>query len=175
MKKTKKGAKRIEVMETIMNSLKSDDIYNVLNYQNMNESQIKQYMHQPLLSKLAEVFEKQGIKHGYETAKRSLLWEGNKQTVVNNVTLFGVQHRPDFVLKMKDYSIAIEIKRGTNGSSIREGIGQSIVYSNCYDYVVYLFIDTSYSKQILNSLGGKKESCIIDELWKNHNIMFDIV
>ena len=46
---TRKTENRVEVIKTIMSSLKSDELYNVLNYQKMSEQQIKQYMHQPLL------------------------------------------------------------------------------------------------------------------------------
>lgn len=78
---------------------------------------------------------------------------------------------------MDDYDIAIEIKCGSNGSSIREGLGQSLCYSNCYDYVVYLFIDTSSDKHIRDSLSltDGKELSIVDELWANHNVLFSVV
>ena len=170
-----KGKNRIEVLETIMFTLKSDEIYDVLKYQEMSEQKIKQFMYQPLVRDLSKLFHSRGISKSDILAKHVVLWEGNKKTVVNNVVLFGVQHRPDFVVRLKDFTVAVEVKRGSNGQSIREGIGQSIVYSMRYDYVVYLFIDCTPDKKLKESLNEVDETWLLDELWKNHNVMFDIV
>ena len=55
-----------------------------------------------------------------------MLWEGDVNTTVNNFTFFGTQHRPDFVVKIDRLSVAVEVKKGETGSSLREGIGQSL-------------------------------------------------
>jgi len=43
-----------------------------------------------------------------------------------------VFHRPDMIVEFKDLNIAIEIKKVDNGSSIREGIGQCMIYSKYF-------------------------------------------
>ena len=86
----------------------------------------------------------------------------------------GANHRPDMAIN-DHISVAIEVKRGFNGASIREGIGQSMVYSTYYDFVVYLFIDTNKDKSIRKSLGNPPEQQFIKTLWDNHNIKFVVV
>jgi len=174
---SKKSSKRVKVIRQLLETMKSDDdIYSVIDYQRASEAKIKQFMYHPLLRTLAKCIEDLGYrKDCIQKAKNILLWESNKKTTVNNFQLFGVQHRPDFVIKMDDYSIAVEVKRGANGSSIRDGIGQAVCYGKCYDYVVYLFIDTSSDKRIRNSIKQEVEASIIEELWHNHNVLFDVV
>ena len=86
----------------------------------------------------------------------------------------GANHRPDMAIN-NHISVAIEVKRGDNGASIREGIGQSIVYSTKYDFVVYLFIDINKNKCIKNSLGDPHEQQFIKMLWDRHNIKFIVI
>ncbi len=175
--KSKKSKKRINTLHRIMKALKSPEIYGVINYEQQNEDMIKQYLHQPLLEAVKDILIDRGIvlKNVVRTAKDCLLWESNRTQTLHNIKMFGVGHRPDFVVKFNDMDIAIEIKRGSTGSSIREGIGQSIVYSQMYDFVVYLYIDTSKNKVILNSMNNKIESNIVNGLWSQSNVMFDVV
>ena len=177
MKITKKSKKRLELLESIVNSLKQDDIYNVIDYKNQREDRVKQFIYPYLLNDLKRYYiNTRNIKEetAYRNAKKHLLWEGNKQTTVNNMMFFGVQHRPDMVIN-DDLNIAIEVKKGNIGSSIREGIGQSLVYSTLYDFVVYLFIDTSKDKRILNAMKSDKESSFVKKLWNEYNILFEVV
>ena len=160
-----------------MGALKSPEIYGVINYERQKEDMIKQYLHQPLLEAVKEILLDRGIvpKNAVKTAQKCLLWESNRTQTISNIKMFGVGHRPDFVVKFNDMNIAVEIKRGSTGSSIREGIGQSIVYSQMYDFVVYLYIDTSKNKVILNSMNDKTESNVVKSLWTQSNVMFDVV
>ena len=87
----------------------------------------------------------------------------------------GTQNRPDMVVELGDVRIAIEIKRGETGSDLRSGFGQSMVYATVYDFVLYLFIDTSKDKKILNSSTGGNEVDFVETIWKNWNIRFAIV
>jgi len=175
--RTKKSTKRINELNKIMLALKSPDIYGVINYERQKEDMIKQYLHQPLLSAVKDILIDRGIvvKNALNRAKECLLWESNRTQTIKNLKMFGVGHRPDFVVKFNDMSIAVEIKRGNNGSGIREGIGQSIVYSQMFDFVVYLYIDTSKNKVILNSMNNDIEDLVVRNLWVNSNIMFDVV
>jgi len=71
--------------------------------------------------------------------------------------------------------IAIEIKRGSDGKSIRDGVGQAMFYSQHFNFVVLLHVDTGKQKEILNSMGGEREKQLIQSLWKHHNIHLDVV
>ena len=88
------------MVDAILKSLKSDHIFRTLDYRSRSESYLKQYMHQPLQAALAELL--QELKPSLSeravqrNAKRSLYWEGDVTTTINNVQFLGVQHRPDF-------------------------------------------------------------------------------
>ena len=83
----------------------------------------------------------------------------------------------DMLIKddLSSIKIAIEIKKGDKGQAIREGIGQSIVYSEVIDFVSYLFVDTSDDKRILNSMELSRESKLAYSLWNNYNIWLGII
>jgi len=72
-------------------------------------------------------------------------------------------------------SIAVEVKKGKNGSAVRQGFGQCVIYSSKYDFIVFLFVDTSDDKRILNSMGSEKEENICKSIWHNYNAMFRVV
>ena len=108
-------------------------------------------------------------------AEESVLWESASNSTINYIHSFGVQHRPDFVVNIEDLKIAVELKRGEDGSAIREGIGQSVVYSTNYDFVVYLLIDISKDKKIKNSLKEASEEYITSSLWEKFNIKLIVV
>lgn len=177
MKKASKTEHRIMLLDSIMSVISNKEIYDTIDYKRKNEEYIKQFMYQPLLRKVAERYRDRGFS--YKTymrkAKNDLIWESNKQTTLHNMVLFGTQHRPDMELNVDGVSIAIEVKRGMVGSDIRQGIGQCIVYSAVYDFVVFLFIDTSDDKRILNSMKSDKERVLGESLWDNYNVMFGAV
>jgi len=89
--------------------------------------------------------------------------------------LFGTQHRPDMEVNINDITIAIEIKKGDTGTDVRSGLGQCLVYQTKYSFTLFLFIDTSSDKRILNSIKSDKEMGLINSLWDNYNVMFNIV
>lgn len=166
------------LLDEIVSTLKHPDIYNTIDYRHQKEDKIKQFLYPHLLDKVTELYKKDSKisdRKAKKNAKKSLLWEGNVKTTVSNRLFLGTQHRPDFVLEFKKLSIAIEIKRGSKGSSLRESIGQSHVYSNLYDFTISLFIDTSKDKKILNSSTSDEEKKFIKGLWKKNNVRFEIV
>ena len=61
------------------------------------------------------------------------------------------------------------------GSSLREGIGQSLVYASAFDFVVYLYVDISKDKKIRDAKNGTHEQALIQELWEDHNALFEVV
>jgi hypothetical protein len=61
------------------------------------------------------------------------------------------------------------------GSSLREGFGQSTIYSTEYDFVIYMFIDTTSNKIILQGSKSVAEQAYLKKLWDNFNIKFLVV
>ena len=178
---TSKSKRRIKIVESIASAISSNKIFDVIDYRNRNEDYIKQYMHQPLISELEALYEDLELSKSADReivkqkAKDCLLWEGDVTTTVNNFTVFGTQHRPDFVVKIDKLRVAVEVKKGETGHSLREGIGQSLVYSSEFDFVVYLYVDISKDKKIRDSMTGEREQELINDLWKRHNVLFQVV
>jgi len=177
MKQVSKSKKRISLLDMVSEAMTHDDIFHTINYRNKDEDSIKQFIYPHLVDALAEraVIEK-GISKEKAKAevKKNLKWEGNINTTVNHVLFMGTQNRPDMVLETDGLKIAIEFKKGNKGSSLRSGVGQSMVYATHYDFVIYLFIDISDDKRIANSIGSTIETEFINMLWKNFNIKFVI-
>jgi hypothetical protein len=139
-------------------------------------------MHQPLQRTMREICQRlsPGASEGTiaRKARAALLWEGDLTTTVNNVRFLGVQHRPDFVVRVGGIRTAVEVKRGETGSAVREGIGQALAYAGCgdYEFVVYLFIDTSRDKKVRESVVREPAArAFIESLWRNYNIRFSVV
>jgi len=177
MKQASKSKKRISLLDMVSEAMTHNDIFHTINYRNKNEDSIKQFIYPHLVDALAErMVEEKGISKdkAKEVVKKNLKWEGNVNTTVSHVLFMGTQNRPDMVLESDGLKIAIEFKKGDKGSSLRSGVGQSMVYATHYDFVIYLFIDTSNDKRIVNSIGGTNESAFIDTLWDNYNIKFVI-
>jgi hypothetical protein len=178
---TSKSKRRIKIVKSIASAISSNKIFDVIDYRNRNEDYIKQYMHQPLISELEALYEDLELSKSADKelvkqkAKNCLLWEGDVTTTVNNFTIFGTQHRPDFVVKIDKLRVAVEVKKGETGHSLREGIGQSLVYSSEFDFVVYLYVDISKDKKIRDSMTGEREQELINDLWKRHNVLFQVV
>lgn len=176
-----KSSKRLEIAQRIMNELKTPEVFNTVKYKEISEDKIKLAQYPHLLEEVAKMYEQlKGIisKNAKERARKALLWEGNKNTTINNVLFFGTYHRPDLVLEFDDnLRIAIEIKRGENGEAIRDGIGQAITYtaSGAFDFTVILFVDISKDGKILNSITSERESKFIEKLWNDNNVLFGVI
>jgi len=175
MKQKSKSQKRIELLDLVSESITQDDVFNVIDYRNKSEDQIKQFIYPHLVDDLAQyMVQEQGIDKAVakDKIKKSLKWEGNVNTTINHILFMGTQNRPDMILEINGLKIAMEFKRGDKGSDLRSGIGQSMVYSTHYDFVLYLFIDTSKDKRIVNARGGVNETEFVELLWNQFNIKF---
>lgn len=88
----KKTEKRIQIIDEIMAALRSKEVYGVIDSKSASEDKIKTYLHQILRKHLTKIFQD---VFGQETAlaekhaKKSLLWEGDKNTTINNVEFLG--------------------------------------------------------------------------------------
>jgi hypothetical protein len=173
-----KSVSRTKLLDSIVKALKSPEVYDTINYRKMNESRIKQFIYPYLLNTISQLYARQNNiseKTAKKKAKESLLWEGNVKTNISNNLFMGTSHRPDMIVEFNGIRIAIEVKRGCDGFNIREGIGQTLVYSNIFDFTICLFIDTTKDKRILNSSTSKEEKAFIKDLWKKHNVRFEVV
>ena len=175
MKQASKSQKRIELLDLVSEAITHDDIFGTIDYKKKNEDQIKQFIYPHLVDALTSyVMEDQGKdkETAKELVKKNLKWEGNVNTTVSHILFMGTQNRPDMILELNGLKIAIEFKRGHKGSDLRSGIGQSLIYSTHYDFVMYLFVDTSDDGRIKNSQGGVNETEFVDLLWDQYNIKF---
>jgi hypothetical protein len=177
MKQKAKSQKRIELLDLVSEAITHDDIFGVIDYKNKSEDQIKQFVYPHLVESLTSYLASQGVEksRAKERVKKTLKWEGNVNTTINHILFMGTLNRPDMILEWDGLKIAIEFKRGEKGADLRSGIGQSMIYSTHYDFVLYLFIDTSSDKRILNAQGGANETAFVDLLWDKFNTKFVVV
>ena len=175
MKYKSKSQKRIEFIDLISEAITHDDIFGTINYKQQNEDQIKQFIYPHLVESLTQyVVDQEGKEKqvAKDYVKKNLKWEGNVNTTVSHILFMGTQNRPDMILEMNGLKVAIEFKRGQSGSDLRSGVGQSMIYSTHYDFVLYLFVDTSEDKRIKNAQGGVNETEFVELLWDQYNIKF---
>jgi len=180
MSKTVQTKKRIKLVDSIVKLMKKHEIFSeTVSRQRDTEKQIQKALFLRLQDEMPKKI-REILKFSKDKAnsvvKNGFFWEQNINTTVNNFSFFATNHRPDSVLTIKDeLRIAIEIKKGDSGSALRSGVGQALVYSTQFDFVIYLFVDTSAGKDIKSSFTGKKEKKLIDSLWGNYNIRFIVV
>lgn len=175
MKLASKSQKRIDLLDLVTEAITHEDIFGTIDYKKKSEDAIKQFIYPHLVESLTRyVVEEQGKdkETAKELVKKNLKWEGNVNTTVNHILFMGTQNRPDMILELNGLKIAIEFKRGQKGSDLRSGIGQSMIYSTHYDFVLYLFVDTSDDARIKNAQGGVNETEFVDLLWNQYNIKF---
>lgn len=178
MNRASKSQKRIDFIDMISETITHDDIFETIDYKSQSEDKIKQFIYPHLVESLTDYIVSQEGKErsvAKETVKKNLKWEGNVNTTVSHILFMGTQNRPDMIVEMNGLKIAIEFKRGKSGSDLRSGIGQSMIYSTHYDFVLYLFIDTSEDKRIVNAQGGVNETEFVDLIWDQYNIKFIVV
>lgn len=178
IKAASKGRRRTELIELVAEAITHEDIFGTINYRNKSEDEIKQFIYPHLLARLVE--RELAIKPHWSREKakaelkQRLKWEGNVNTTVHHMLFMGTQHRPDMVLETDGLKIAIEFKRGDKGSDIRSGIGQCMIYATEYDFVIYMFVDTSRDKRIKNAQTSETEAAFIQMLWDRFNIRFAV-
>src|SRR6056300_714095 len=175
MKLAGKSQKRIDLLDLVTEAITHEDIFGTIDYKKKSEDAIKQFIYPHLVESLTRyVVEEQGKdkETAKELVKKNLKWEGNVNKTVSHILFMGTQNRPDMILELNGLKIAIEFKRGQKGSDLRSGIGQSMIYSTHYDFVLYLFVDTSEDGKIKNAQGGVNETEFVDLLWNQYNIKF---
>jgi hypothetical protein len=126
---------------------------------------------------LEEYYRDRGLKDPVRKANNSFYWEGQEGKFGKaRDTSFGSRNYPDFIIKTP-YKIAIEYKQSANGSTVKRGIGQSLMHtlSEDFHFVYYLFHDESDDKRIESSCEGTTEKAVIERMWKDFNVMIRFV
>jgi hypothetical protein len=177
MKMAKKTDRRVKLLNSIISHMKS---HNMFSKQVSRKRDTENVIQKNLFLALEDHLGKYLIKYGVGEVKSKKIvanfqWEQKLTTTVNNFTIFSTNHRPDAILDLDDFRIGIEIKKGDGGSSLRNGLGQCLLYSSEFDFVLYLFVDITPNQNIHKSTKGQREKDIIEDLWNNHNVMFDII
>ena len=108
-------------------------------------------------------------------ANASINWSGHRGKTIHNLKVLGVLHRPDFEIEVDGTRIAVEVKKGEDGSSVREGVGQSLLYSVAYHFVIYVLVDATGDFSIRESIEGMAEESLIKGLWDLFNIRLQVV
>jgi|TARA_R110002096_G_scaffold58655_1_gene147586 hypothetical protein len=178
MKLSSKSKKRLKLLDVIKEGITSHEIFETIDYKNQSEDKIKQFIYPNLLNSLSNwIVKSKGFEPGLarKSAKTMVKWEGNIKTTVKNIQFMGTSNRPDMTVETNGVRVAIEFKRGKSGSSLREGFGQSLIYSTAYDFVIYMFIDTSDEKKIVNGATSVAEQSFLKNIWDNFNIKFLVV
>ncbi len=132
----------------------------------------------PLIIRYLEMhFEKAGYIDFVAKANKSFYWEGQEGKYgKERASLFGTRNYPDFIIT-EPYLIAIEYKQSPNGSTVKQGIGQSLMHtlSEDFHFVYYLFHDESKDKRIEKSIDQEKEKGIINKMWLDFNVMIKFI
>jgi hypothetical protein len=148
-----------------------------INTKYKTESQIQTEIRPLIINFLINYFKGDGFKDPEAKANKSFYWEGQEGRFgKNRETIFASRNYPDFIIT-KPYLIAIEYKKSSNGSIVKHGIGQSMMYtlSGDFDYVYYLFYDENKDKKILKSIENNTEKDIIEKIWKEYNVNMKII
>ena len=178
MKLASKSKNRIAILDMIQDGISKGQILEGIDFRSQSEDKIQQFIYPNLINQLTDhVMDKKGFSRSLaiERAKTMVKWDGNTSSQVRNIQFMGTTNKPHMTLKIEGINIAIEIKKGNRGSALREGIGQSMIYSTIFDFVLYLFIDTSEDRKILNGSSAITEENFLNNIWDNFNIKYNII
>ena len=160
-------------VERVAAALTHRDILGVMGVKK-SEDKLKTFMYGALLRELRRLHSElsPGVAESRieRKAQHSVVWEGDVSRTIHHQMFLGVQHRPDFEVLLPNTSIAVEVKLVGAGQGVREGLGQALVYSRKYDFVILLAIDVTRSGSFKESLLQESERVFIDSLWDLHNI-----
>lgn len=148
------------------------------NTESKSEVEIQRELRPLILSYLEEFFKDKGYKDYKKKAYSSFYWEGQEGKFEKDRNpLFGSKNYPDFIITAP-YLVAVEYKQSSYGSTVKQGIGQSLMHtlSEDFSYVYLLFHDENKNKRIEESTKNPgRESYVIDRMWKDNNIMVKFV
>lgn len=147
------------------------------NTRTKSEAEIQTELRPLIIRYLEKFFKNEGYKDHVGKANKSFYWEGQEgQYGKQRETLFGARNYPDFII-MEPYLVAIEYKQSDYGSTVKQGIGQSIMHtlSGDFDFVYYLFHDQNEDKRIEKSIKQNTEQRVLDKIWQDFNVSIQFV
>ena len=175
MKLASKSKNRIAILDMIQDGISSKQISTAF-LKNQSEDDINRIAYPKLLDAVSEyVMGKKGFNRSLAREKAKTMIRCNDGFNIKTTNFMGTSNMPNMSLDINGFKVAIEFKKGNRGSSLREGIGQSLIYSTSYDFVIYMFIDTSDDNKIVNGAMSVTEQMFLDNIWDNFNIKFVIV
>ena len=171
-----KTQKAINFINDLHKFILKDDLLRT-NVKNKDEKQIQTELRGIIFRRMIEYFKEQDHKNPRSSANKHLYWEGEEGNYSKDkVATFSARNYPDFIIT-KPYMIAVEYKKGSSGSIVKQGIGQSVIHTigGEFDFVYCLIQDESKDKQILKSLKNKKEKLIKERFWREFNVRLEII
>ena len=172
----KKSAKVKSFIEGLHNFIVNNPKFRK-NTAGKSETQIQTEIRPIIIRYLEEYFKNSGYKDAEAKANKSFYWEGEEgEYGKKRATTFGARNYPDFIVT-EPYLIAIEYKQSPNGSTVKQGIGQSLMHTTTEDfhYVYYLFHDQSKDKRIETSITNTKEKHILEKMWSEFNVFIKFI
>ncbi len=172
----KKTAKVTKFIEDLHGFITSNPQFRK-NTATKTEVQIQAEIRPLIVQYLEKHFSDAGYKDAVAKANKSFYWEGQEGKYgKGRQATFGARNYPDFIIT-KPYLVAVEYKQSPNGSTVKQGIGQSFMHTMTEDfhYVYYLFHDESKDKKIENSINYDKEKSIINKMWSDFNVFIRFV
>lgn len=175
----RKSARRSALTDGIMRGLTNEAVYRIIG-SGRSEAAVADHLQHSLVAALEKVHAELDPTVTRETIQRraleGLLWEGNVNTTINHIQFLGAQHRPDFIVQFDDIQVAVEVKRGESGASVREALGQCLVYASRFAFTCCVLVDTSRDKKLKRAHdSGRVEQYMFDRLWNDFNIRFGVV
>ncbi|MBD3616646.1 MAG: hypothetical protein HUJ22_08735 [Gracilimonas sp.] len=144
---------------------------------NKSEVHIQTELRPLLIRYLEKYFKDCGYKDYVGKANKSFYWEGQEGRYGRERrTLFGSRNYPDFIIT-EPYLVAVEYKQSQNGSTVKQGIGQSIMHTLCedFEFVYLLFHDQNKDKRIESSTKNEIEQAVIGKIWSDFNVVIKFI
>ena len=102
-------------------------------------------------------------------------FDSSKTTGARSMHFMGTTNKPTLTVESAGIKVAIEFIKGDRGSDLREAIGQTMIYSTAYDFVMCIFLDSTDDKRIKAGSSSTTEHYFLNNLWDNFNVKFTLV
>jgi hypothetical protein len=172
----RKSKKVTEFIQSLHLHLKKSPLLRK-NVQNKTERDIQSELRHIILDYMKKYFEKENLKNPENMANKHFYWGGQEGELdkIKKKT-FASKNYPDFII-FKPCKIAIEYKKSSNGSVVKQAIGQSIMHTLCdeFEFVYCLFQDENKKKKILESVKNENEGMILKKLWDDYNVWMEFL
>ena len=172
----KKSAKLVRFLDGLHEFITSNPQFR-RDTRNKSEAQIQAEIRPLIIEYLKKYYSDAGYKDPVAKANKAFYWEGQEGRYGRKRhSTFGTWNYPDFIIT-EPYLIAIEYKQSENGSTIKQGVGQSIMHTLCeeFHYVYFLFHDESKGKKIQKSLSNDREAFITKKMRDDFNVFIRFV